>query len=37
MEAEKHGKEIKARCPLTIDESKFALKKLKDSDDFVWR
>ena len=37
MEVRKQGKEIQARCPLTIDEFKFTVKKLKDVDDFVWR
>ena len=37
MELRKQGKETKARRPFTIDEFKFTLKKLKDSDDFVWR
>jgi len=37
MEVRKQGKETQARRPLTIDEFKFTLKKLKDSDDFVWR
>ncbi len=37
MEVRMQGKEIQTKYPLTIDEFKFTLKKLKDSDDFVWR
>ena len=37
IEVRKYEKETEARGPLTIDEFKFTLKKLKDGGDFVWR
>ena len=37
MEVWRQGKETQARQPLTIDEFKYTIRKLKDGDDDVWR
>ena len=37
MEVRKQGKDSQARRPLTIDEFKYTVRKLKDGDDDVWR